>query len=215
MYRLSCRTLGPIATNCYTVINESTNEAILIDATGKADILLKEVETAGARLVAVLLTHAHFDHIDAVEEVRKLYSDAVVYIGEHDAPLLGDPALNLSYSFTGVPVTVEADRTVKDGEEIELIGLNFRCIEVPGHTIGGMCYYTTISDDKDVHIVFDGDTLFHGSVGRSDFPTGDGETLIRSIKEKLLTLPEDTRVFPGHNSDSTIGWEKEKNFYFA
>ena len=110
----------------------------------------------------------------------------------------------------GKNLVVKADKTVRDGEEIELIGLNIKCIEVPGHTIGGMCYYI-----PDLKSLFDGDTLFRGSVGRSDFPTGNGEDLINNIREKLLTLPEDTNVFPGHDSPTTIGREKEHNYYFS
>lgn len=209
MYKMTCRTLGPVATNCYTIINEDTNEAILVDATGRTDSLLAAINDAGAKLVAVLLTHAHFDHIDAVEKVRELFPDVQVYIGINDERLLGNPNLNLSLGFMGESVSVRADKTVSDGEEIELIGLKIRCIEVPGHTIGGMCYYI-----ESLGTLFDGDTLFHSSIGRSDFPTGNGEDLIKNIKEKLLVLPEETQVFPGHDSETTIGREKMSNYYF-
>ena len=211
MYKISGVSTGPIGTNCYTLLNEDTKEAILIDATGRADTLLRAADAAEAKVVAVLLTHAHFDHVDGVDGIREKLPDVTVIIGEKDAPLLENPSLNLSLAFMGNPVSVKADRTVNDGEELELIGLTIRCIEVPGHTVGGMCYYT---DSTPVPIVFDGDTLFHYSVGRSDFPTGDEETLINNIKEKLFTLPDETKVFPGHESETTIGWEKENNPYF-
>ncbi len=223
MYKLSCKTLGPIGTNCYTVINEDTNEAILIDATGEADILLREVKSAGALPKALLLTHAHFDHIDAVDKVRAEYPDIEVIIGEKDAPLMENPSLNLSLAFLGKPFSTKADRTVSDGEEIEFIGLKIKCIEVPGHTVGGMCYYFELDIENDEgeilpinrqRILFDGDTLFRRSIGRSDFPTGDGELLIRSIDAKLLVLPEDTKIFPGHDSETTVGSEKKNNYYF-
>ena len=209
MYKMSCSTLGAIGTNCYTIINEATNEAILIDATGTAEGVLRTVKKAGAIPVALLLTHAHFDHMDAAEKVKEEYPDMKIYIGVKDAPLLGDPSLNLSYSFMGIPVTMKATDTVSDGEELQLIGINIRCLEVPGHTIGGMCYYM-----PELKALFDGDTLFHGSVGRSDFPTGDAEVLLKGIEDKLLTLPEETSVFPGHDSETTIGWEKRNNLYF-
>lgn len=209
MYKMECVTTGAIATNCYTIINEDTNEAILIDATGDVDSLLRAVRKTDAKLVAILLTHAHFDHVDAVEEVRKVYPDITVYIGEKDKPLLENTALNLSVPFMGVPASAKADETVTDGQELELIGIKIKCLEVPGHTIGGICYYM-----PELSSVFDGDTLFHGSVGRSDFPTGDADALIQGIKEKLLTLPDETRVFPGHDSESTIGWEKKNNMFF-
>ena len=219
MYKLAGVTTGPIETNCYTVINEDTAEAILVDATGRAEVILRAANEAGAKVKALLLTHGHFDHVDAVDEVRKLCPDIEVIIGEKDVPVLENPSLNLSLSIMGEAFSTKADRTVKDGEEIELIGLKIRCIEVPGHTVGGMCYYTEVSSGEEssgiIPIVFDGDTLFHESIGRSDLPTGDGEALIKNIKEKLFTLPEETHVCPGHNSDTTIGYEKQTNIYFC
>jgi len=209
MYKMSSVTIGPVATNCYTIINEESKEAILIDVSGNPERLLAAVKEAGAKPVALLLTHAHFDHMDATDAVRAQYPDIEVIIGENDAPLLENPSLNLSYGFMGEPVSVKADRTVYDGEELELIGIRIKCIEVPGHTIGGMCYYM-----PDLTSLFDGDTLFHGSIGRSDFPTGDGDALIENIATKLFVLPSDTRVFPGHDSETTIGWEKSNNPYF-
>lgn len=242
MYTFSGVVSGPIGTNCYTIINEATNEAVLIDASGSADTLLREVRKAGAKVVSIILTHAHFDHMDGVKGVKEEFPDAEVIIGKNDAPLLKDPGSNLSLMFLGIPISLEADRTVSEGDELEVIGLKFKCIEVPGHTIGGMCYFMEkITDDSseensgDAHkegadgsksddsdtgfgvvypVLFDGDTLFHGSVGRSDFPTGDGEALITNISEKLFVLPEETRVYPGHDSATTIGWEKKNNFCF-
>ena len=209
MYKMSSVTIGPVATNCYTIINEESKEAILIDVSGNPERLLAAVKEAGAKPVALLLTHAHFDHMDATDAVRAQYPDIEVIIGENDAPLLENPSLNLSYGFMGEPVSVKADRTVSDGDELELIGIRIKCIEVPGHTIGGMCYYM-----PDLTSLFDGDTLFHGSIGRSDFPTGDGDALIENIATKLFVLPSDIRVFPGHDSETTIGWEKSNNPYF-
>ena len=209
MYKMTAVTLGPVATNCYTIIKEYTNEAIMIDASGNPVRLLHEINSKGAKPVALLLTHGHFDHVDAADKIKSEYPDIQIYIGENDADILKDPFINLSMSFMGEGVSVRADKTVEDGEEIELIGIKIKCIEVPGHTKGGMCYYM-----PGLNSIFDGDTLFHGSIGRSDFPTGDAEALVNNIKNKLLTLPEDTRVFPGHDSETTIGWEKENNYYF-
>jgi glyoxylase-like metal-dependent hydrolase (beta-lactamase superfamily II) len=216
MYKLAGVTTGPIATNCYTVINETTKEAILIDVAGdRTDLLLKGARDAGAEVIAVLLTHGHFDHMDGLKKVREEFPDLKVYIGEKDVPVLENPVLNLSQSFMGVPVSEKADKTLSDGELIDLIGLSIKCIEGPGHTAEGMCYYIIMpSEDGERRILFDGDTLFHGSVGRSDFPTGDGEALLKNIKEKLFVLPDDTMVFPGHDSRTTIGWEKANNMYF-
>ncbi len=217
MYIISGVASGPIGTNCYTIINENTKEAVLIDASGSADTLLREVRKAEAKVVAILLTHAHFDHMDGVKGIKEIFPEAEVIIGKNDAPLLRDPAYNLSLSFMGIPVSEEADRTVSDGEIVDVIGLTFKCIEVPGHTVGGMCYYLEkVPEDAsgESPVLFDGDTLFHGSVGRSDFPTGDAEALLTNIREKLFVLPEKTRVYPGHDSATTIGWEKKNNYYF-
>ena len=209
MYKMSSVTTGLVATNCFTIINEDTKEAIMIDASGNPKHLLEDIVIAEAKPVAILLTHAHFDHIDAVDMIRSEFPDIEVIIGKNDEELMGNPNLNLSMAFMGDPVSVKADRTVNDGEVINLIGIRIECIEVPGHTKGGMCYYM-----PELSVLFDGDTLFHGSVGRSDFPTGDSQLLLDSIRGKLFTLPDETKVFPGHDSETTIGWEKENNMFF-
>ena len=206
---MSSVTTGLVATNCFTIINEDTKEAIMIDASGNPKHLLEDIVIAEAKPVAILLTHAHFDHIDAVDMIRSEFPDIEVIIGKNDEELMGNPNLNLSMAFMGDPVSVKADRTVNDGEVINLIGIRIECIEVPGHTKGGMCYYM-----PELSALFDGDTLFHGSVGRSDFPTGDSQLLLDSIRGKLFTLPDETKVFPGHDSETTIGWEKENNMFF-
>ena len=207
-YKVFGMTLGPIATNCYCLENEDTGEALMVDATGNIDKLLDKLVADETKPVALLLTHGHFDHIDAVDKVRSRYPDIKVYIGENDEALLSNPMNNLSLSFMGSGVSVKADEMVSDGEIISIIGLDIKCIEVPGHTIGGICYYI---EHPEFRILFDGDTLFNGSIGRSDFPTGDPEALVTNIREKLLTLPEDTVVFPGHDSQTTIGREKKSN----
>ena len=132
-----------------------------------------------------------------------------MYIGRNDERLLADPSLNLSLAFMGKPVSIKVDENITDGDVLELIGLKIKCIEVPGHTIGGMCYYI-----ESLGVLFDGDTLFHSSVGRSDFPTGNAEDLLKNIEEKLFVLPDETKVFAGHDSETTIGREKTNNYYF-
>lgn len=207
--KLLQRVLGPVMTNCYILIDKYNKEAVIIDPADRADVLDKLLKEEGAELKAMLLTHAHFDHVSAVPELRKMYPDAEVIIGEGDQELLGNAMQNLSAVMGDSPVTFAPDRTVSDGETMEVLGHTVKCIEVPGHTKGGMCYYF-----EDLKVIFDGDTLFRGSVGRSDFPTGDEEALLRSISEKLFSLPDDTVVFPGHNEQTTIATEKKYNFYF-
>lgn len=200
--------LGDLGTNCYTVVNTDTREAVIIDPAANADFLLKMLKNQNYDLKAILLTHAHFDHMAAVNDLKEAMPEVPVYIGVNDEELLSNCAANLSAMFAE-PLFVKADKTVSDGELLPMLGTTITCIEVPGHTKGGMCYY--FEENK---LLFDGDTLFTGSIGRSDFPTGDGELLIRSIEEKLFILPDDVVVYPGHNSKTKIGREKAGNMFF-
>lgn len=200
--------LGDLGTNCYTVVNTDTREAVIIDPAANADFLLKMLQNQNYDLKAILLTHAHFDHMAAVNDLKEAMPEVPVYIGVNDEELLSNCAANLSAMFAE-PIFVKADKTVSDGELLPMLGTTITCIEVPGHTKGGMCYY--FEENK---LLFDGDTLFTGSIGRSDFPTGDGELLIRSIEEKLFVLPDDVVVYPGHNSKTKIGREKAGNMFF-
>ena len=199
--------LGDLATNCYTVVNTATREAIIIDPAANAEFLLEMIKNQQYKLIKIFLTHGHFDHMLGIEGIKKAYPDVPVVIGKNDEDILATPAANLSMMFSGNPVALKADETVNDNDVVEILGTKVKCIEVPGHTKGGMCFY--FEENK---MLFAGDTLFAGSIGRSDFPTGDGEALVRNIKEKLLVLPEDTVVYPGHNNRTTIGREKVDNW---
>lgn len=200
--------LGPCATNTYTIANPETREAVIVDPAARGDFLAKMYKDQRLKPVAIVLTHGHFDHIGALAALRESYPDIKVYAGAAEKELLANPRLNLSEMF-GTTMSESADIYLEDGEEIELIGAKVRAIHVPGHTIGGTCYYFV--DDG---ICFSGDTLFNESVGRSDFPTGDEHALLTSIKDKLFTLPESTVVYPGHNSKTDIRYEKNNNPYF-
>lgn len=199
--------LGDLATNCYTVVNTATREAIIIDPAASAEFLLEMIKNQQYKLTKIFLTHGHFDHILGIEGIKKAYPDVPVVIGKNDEDILATRAANLSMMFSGDPVALKADETVNDNDVVEILGTKVKCIEVPGHTKGGMCFY--FEENKRL---FAGDTLFAGSIGRSDFPTGDGEALVRNIKEKLLVLPEDTVVYPGHNNRTTIGRERVDNW---
>jgi len=206
MKKLICdfRVVGSVQTNCYFFSENETGECVLVDPGDDAEDIKQYIEKKGLRPTAILLTHGHFDHILAVKEIKERYG-VPVYAAEAEKEVLLNSEMNLSGQM-GKPVTIEADYWLKDGETMELLGQEVRCILTPGHTCGGMCYYFPKAG-----ILFSGDTLFQESVGRTDFPTGSMSTLIRSVREKLFVLPPAVRVYPGHGLMTTIENEKMYN----
>lgn len=199
--------LGDFMTNCYTVYNAVTRDAVLIDPASNARFLNNILVNEQLNCVAILLTHGHYDHIGALPELMELVGHKVpIYASAEEEDVLNDPRKNLSTMLSGQMVTVKPDILLQDDQEIELLDTKLRCFLVPGHTKGGMCYYFAENG-----ILFSGDTLFARSIGRSDFPTGDGIKLVKSIKEKLMALPDETIVYPGHNERTTIGKERNAN----
>lgn len=199
--------LGDFMTNCYTVYNTKTRDAVMVDPAANARFLSNMLVNQQLNCVAILLTHGHYDHIGALPELLELVGHKVpVYASEEEADVLNDPRKNLSAMLSGQMLTVKPDILLKDGEELELLGAKLRCFQVPGHTKGGMCYYL-----PENQMLFSGDTLFARSIGRSDFPTGDEAKLIQGIQDKLMCLPDETVVYPGHNERTTIGKERIGN----
>lgn len=199
--------LGAVQTNCYIVKAPESREAVVIDPADlayKIDNYLKENDLV-CRLI--LLTHGHFDHITAAESLQKL-TGARICAHEKEEELLKDPNLNVS-AYMGGNISLKPDCLLKDGEEFQAAGLIWKVIYTPGHTEGGASYYL-----KDEGVIFSGDTLFYESVGRTDFPTGSQQKLIDSIKNRLLILPDETEVYPGHGRPTTIGHERSFNSYF-
>lgn len=196
--------LGPVETNCYFVINKDTKEIVIIDPADRAQIIIEWISSEGLTPLAILLTHGHFDHIMAVDGLRKEY-DIPMYASREELKILEDPQLNAA-SMMGSYISLKADEYFTDGDVLELAGIRFKVISTPGHTIGSVCFY--IEEEK---MLISGDTLFEASVGRSDFPTGSSRQLIDSIKTRLFVLPDDTDVFPGHGGTTSIGYEKMHN----
>lgn len=210
-YQVECMGVGELQTNCYLFINTETREGFVVDPGGSPLRISARIAELEIRPVAIVLTHGHFDHFGGAESLQKRYEIPVI-IHEADAKLLESPMENLSAPFTGIPITMKADRTVVDGETLTLAGADFQVIFTPGHTPGGMSLYLPAEAEGEKPILFSGDTLFCESLGRTDFPGGNTKTLVRSICQRLLlALPEETIVYPGHNDATTIGYEKKWN----
>ncbi len=196
--------VGEIGTNCYLIFREK--KAVCIDPGDEVERIISTLKKNNVQLEAILLTHGHFDHCLAANILREK-TNAKIYACKDEEGLLLDANLNLSKRF-GVPFSIKADVFVEDMEKIAFDEIDIRVIYTPGHTGGGCSYYV----EADA-VVFSGDTLFLGSIGRTDFPSGDATKLIQSIKDKLLILPGETKVYPGHGEQTSIQREKEYNMY--
>jgi hydroxyacylglutathione hydrolase len=205
--RIETVTLGPFETNCYIVAANAPSESCwIIDASFESDVLVERVKAMKVRPDALILTHAHVDHIAGVDEVVRAFPGLRVFVHAAEKDWLADPVLNLSRPI-GFDVTARGpDGLIKEGDVLTLGTDEWRVLHTPGHSPGGITLYNAKGAAAIV-----GDTLFAGSIGRHDFPGSDFATLERSIKEKLYTLPEETRIYPGHGPASTIGREKRTN----
>ena len=197
-------TLGMCQTNTYFLYRQDTKEAIVFDPADRGEYLFEKLSDNGLKVGAVLLTHGHFDHIWGVDKLKEL-TGAKVYASEDEASLLKSASKNCSKS-CGRPCEIVPDVLLKDDETVTLCDITIKAIKTPGHTEGGMSYYI-----EEAGFLISGDTLFSGSVGRTDLPTGSMSTLIRSIKDKLMVLPDDTKVYPGHGDSTTIFGERNYN----
>ena len=196
--------LGPVSTNCYFALNQETKELLIIDPADQPERIFQKAAQMEGTPVAVLLTHGHFDHISAAEAVRDRY-DIPVYACPLEGEMLREPSVNMT-QYYGRPVSMKADIMHLDLEVFEVADFMVQMIFTPGHTKGSCCYYF-----KDENVLFSGDTLFHGSVGRTDFPGGSSAQIVESLHRLVDTLPEDTVVYPGHDMSTTIGYEKRYN----
>ncbi|MCQ2739328.1 MAG: MBL fold metallo-hydrolase [bacterium] len=199
----------PIDNNNYLLIDEESKEAALIDCSSYelADKVKSVLQEYGASLKYILLTHGHFDHIGGIRP-EIMSSDKTVQILMNDGDINWVNNVNIYMQMIGVPeITIpNIDKYIKDNEIIMLGNTEIRVIHTPGHTKGGVCYYT---DGK----LFSGDTIFRESVGRCDLDGGNFDEIVRSIEDKIYLLPNETQIYPGHGRTTTVGWEKEHNSY--
>jgi glyoxylase-like metal-dependent hydrolase (beta-lactamase superfamily II) len=198
----------PFAENTYVVWRRGEKDALVVDPGLEPDAILAFLAEQELKPVLLLNTHGHADHIGGNADMKRTFPEAPLVIGVNDAPMLTDPLANLSALFDFPLVSPEADRLVREGDVIEAAGIRLEVLDVPGHSPGHVAFFC-----RDAGLIFGGDVLFRGGIGRYDFPGSDGPTLFRSIRDKFYPLPEATVVYPGHGPVTTIGHEKRSNPY--
>ena len=198
-------TVGPFAANCYIVGSTSTNQGMIIDPGADADTIMRTVQQTGLSISIIVITHAHMDHVGAIREVQQK-TNAKFAIHEAEKGFVFSTPMRMLTSLGVSPVKSppRPDRLVKDGDLIDLGDLHFEVLYTPGHSSGGICLLGH-------GVVFSGDTLFKLGIGRTDFPGMSHERLMNSIREKLMVLPDETVVYPGHGPPTTIGDERRGN----
>lgn len=197
--------LGALQTNCYIWEDEQTKSAIVIDVPDCADKIIDYAESQGIKITDIILTHGHFDHMLGLAELKEI-TGATLSVFEKTVPFLTEGGLNLGHHMGAKCRDAEADKILHDKDVIDFNKNQITVISTPGHTEDSICL---LCED----VLMSGDTLFYRSVGRWDFPTGNAEQEIQSIKQRLLTLPDDTKVYPGHGAATTIGEERRGNPY--
>lgn len=196
--------MGPVQTNCYFVYDSDNKKAVVFDVPCDGVYIYETLKKNGIEVAGICLTHGHFDHIMGANELRGAAS-VKIYAYEEEQDVCENTHNNCTDQI-GRLYTVKCNKYLKDDEEVDIEGIKFKVIATPGHTKGSCCYY--FEDDK---ILISGDTLFCGSIGRSDLPTGSEATLIRSLNARLMCLPDDVKVYPGHGDETTIGFERNHN----
>ena len=202
-------TVGMVQENCFLFRRDGSDSALIVDPGDEPDKLLGPIAELSLRLDGILLTHTHFDHVGAVAPMAKA-TGAEVWVPELEKPVLADINAFVPWPDFGPFESWDAEHTVSGGERLDLAGFEIDVLFTPGHSPGHVTY--SIADEK---AVFSGDVLFQGSVGRTDLPGGDWPTLLESIRTLVDTLPDDTRVYPGHMGLTTLGAEKASNPFLA
>jgi glyoxylase-like metal-dependent hydrolase (beta-lactamase superfamily II) len=195
--------VGPLEVNCFILADEKTKEAVIIDPGDDAQEILKIIKEKGLKVKYIINTHGHFDHMGANRALKDA-TGAALLIHEGDAPMMASAQIQSRAFGMDTTPSPKADRYVKHGDVIKAGEVSLKVLHTPGHSPGGISLL-------EQGMVFTGDALFAGSIGRTDLPGGDLMTLLRSIKTNLMSLPDDTKVFCGHGPASTIGEEREEN----
>lgn len=207
--KLETIVVGPFEVNCYLYWDDRSGDGVIIDPGLDEDLIIDKINRSGMSPKAILLTHGHGDHIAAVKPVKDHF-DLPLYVGRGDEELLRNPSANVSEMIGQAIVAPDPDHIVEDEQTLSIGSLQFTVLATPGHTPGGVCYL-----DEKANLVFTGDTLFWGSIGRHDLPGGSLNTLLDSIKTKLLRLPDAIKCYPGHGPETTIGAERSQNPFLA
>ena len=199
-------TLSSMETNTYVLGSADTNACVVIDVAAQPQPLLDFLDRKQLKLQAVIITHGHYDHIAGVKELLKAHPKAQLILGRDAQKVACNPLRNLSLLFFKAFSIRKPDLLVSEPQQIALAGLALQVLDLPGHSPGSIGLY-----DPQAKSVYCGDTLFAGSIGRTDFPGASGELLLESIRTKLMTLPDETKVWPGHGPVTSIGVERRTN----
>ncbi len=199
--------VSPFEVNCYLIWDEDEKKAIIIDPGDEDELIIDTIGKLNLQPAAILLTHGHADHIAAVEPLKDKYG-IKLYIGKGDESLLESPSANVS-ALMGFDITCPpADKVLTDKDVLKIGGIELTVIATPGHSRGGVCYFVQ-------NKLFCGDTLFNGSIGRTDLPGGDYQQLIDSINKNILSLPDEIICYPGHGPSTTVGEERRNNPFLS
>jgi hydroxyacylglutathione hydrolase len=197
--------VGPLQCNCTILADEESREAIVIDPGDEVSRIHRRLTTLGLTLKQILVTHAHIDHVGGAQKLKKL-TGAPIFLNEDDLPQLEIMAEQAAWIGVDTPETAPPDESLNDGSSVGLANYPAQVLHTPGHTQGSICLHFA-----PLKMVLAGDTLFAGGIGRTDLPGGDSEQIVHSIQARLLTLPNETRVIPGHGPATTIGTERRTN----
>ena len=199
--------VGPLHCNCTILGDEATHEAMVVDPGDNIPEILSRLQKHGLTLRQIVVTHAHIDHVGGAAQLRKL-TGAPVVMNQQDLGLLGMMEMQAGWLGVPTPEVAPPDASAEDGLAVGLATLPAQVLHTPGHTPGSICLLFHFNDQ---HLLLAGDTLFAGSIGRTDLPGGNGQQILRSLRERLLVLPDATRVVPGHGPETTIGEERQSN----